>query len=44
MLRMQELAFPGFKFQTFSGGVRPQTQLFLRGMSATWPLGIAIPL
>jgi hypothetical protein len=24
--RMQEIAFPGFKFQTFSGGVCPQTQ------------------
>jgi hypothetical protein len=27
MLRMQEIAFPGFKFQTFSGGVCPQTSL-----------------
>jgi hypothetical protein len=25
MLRMQEMTFPGFKFQTFSGGVHPQT-------------------
>jgi hypothetical protein len=24
MLRMQEIAFPGFKFETFSGGVCPQ--------------------
>ena len=27
MLKMQEIAFPGFKFQTFSGGVCPQTPL-----------------
>ena len=25
----------GFKFQNFSEGVRPQTPLFMRGMSAT---------
>ena len=25
MLRMQEMTFPGFKFQKFSGGVLPQT-------------------
>jgi hypothetical protein len=25
MLRMQEMTFPGFKFQKFSGGVHPQT-------------------
>jgi hypothetical protein len=35
MLRMQEMAFPGFKFQKFSGGVYPQTPLYMRGMSAT---------
>jgi hypothetical protein len=27
MLRMQEIEFPGFKFQTFSGGICPQTPL-----------------
>jgi hypothetical protein len=38
MLRMQEMAFPGFKFQTFSQGIfkgSPQTPLFMLGMSAT---------
>ena len=35
MLRMQEMAFPGFKFQTFSAGVCSQTPLYMRGMSAT---------
>ena len=25
MLRMQEMTFPGFKFQKFSGGVLPKT-------------------
>jgi hypothetical protein len=25
MLRMQEMTFPGFKFQKFSGGALPQT-------------------
>jgi hypothetical protein len=28
MLRMQEMAFPGFKFQKFSGGLCPQTSIF----------------
>jgi hypothetical protein len=32
---MQEMAFPGFKFQTFSGGVYSQTPLFMRDMLAT---------
>jgi TRAP-type C4-dicarboxylate transport system permease large subunit len=32
---MQEIAFPGFKFQKFSGGVCPQTLLFMHGMLAT---------
>ena len=27
MLRMQEMAFPGFKFQKFSGGIYPQTPI-----------------
>jgi hypothetical protein len=27
MLRMQEMAFPGFKFQKFSGGACPLTPL-----------------
>jgi hypothetical protein len=35
MLRMQEMAFPGFKFQTFSGGVLPQTPQFMHGILAT---------
>jgi hypothetical protein len=36
MLRMQEMTFPGFKFQTFSGGVHPQTlPPFMRGILAT---------
>jgi hypothetical protein len=37
MLRMQEMTFPGFKFQTFSGGVLPQTDPppFMRGILAT---------
>jgi hypothetical protein len=34
MLRMQEMAFPGFKFQKLSGGVYPPP-LFARGMLAT---------
>ena len=32
---MQEMAFPGFKFQNISGVVCPQTLLFMHGMSAT---------
>jgi hypothetical protein len=32
MLRMQEMTFPGFKFQKFSGGVLPP---FMRGILAT---------
>jgi hypothetical protein len=35
MLRMQEMTFPGFKFQKFSGGVHPQTPPFMRGILAT---------
>jgi hypothetical protein len=35
MLRMQEMTFPGFKFQKFSGGVLPQTPPFMRGILAT---------
>jgi hypothetical protein len=38
MLRMQEMTFPGFKFQKFSGGVLPQTTPippFMRGILAT---------
>jgi hypothetical protein len=37
MLRMQEVAFPGFKFQKFSRGLcrPPQTPVFMLGMSAT---------
>jgi hypothetical protein len=35
MLGMQEIAFPGFKFQKYSGVVCPQTPLFMHGMSAT---------
>jgi hypothetical protein len=34
MLRMQEMAFPCFKFQNFSGEYAPDP-LFVRGMSAT---------
>ena len=32
---MQEIAFPGLKFQTFSGGVCTLTPIFMHGMSAT---------
>ena len=36
ILRMQEMTFPGFKFQNFSGGVHPQTPpRFMRGILAT---------
>ena len=35
MLRMQEMTFPGFKFQKFSGGVLPKTPPFMRGILAT---------
>jgi hypothetical protein len=35
MLRMQEMTFPGFKFQKFSGGVLPQTPPFMRGICHT---------
>jgi hypothetical protein len=35
MPRVPEMALPGFQFQNFSEGVRPQTPLFMRGMSAT---------
>jgi hypothetical protein len=36
MLRMQEMTFPRFKFQNFSGGVLPQTDpTFMRGVLAT---------
>jgi hypothetical protein len=31
MLRMQQMAFPGFKFKKFSAGVCPQTPLYMRG-------------
>ena len=31
MLRMQEMAFPGFKFQKFSDGGCPQTPLGFYG-------------
>ena len=30
---MQEMAFPGFKFQKFAEGVCPQTRLFMCGKS-----------
>ena len=33
--RMQEMTFPGFKFQKFSGGVLPKTPPFMRGILAT---------
>jgi hypothetical protein len=37
---MQEIAFPGFKFQTFSGGLCPQTPLEIHA----WYVGhMAIP-
>jgi hypothetical protein len=32
---MQEMTFPGFKFQKLSGGVLPQTPPFMRGILAT---------
>ena len=37
MLRMQEMTFPGFKFQKFSGGVLPEKTPppFMRGILAT---------
>ena len=35
MPRMQEMTFPGFKFQIFSGGVLPKTPPFMRGILAT---------
>jgi hypothetical protein len=35
--------FPGFKFQKRSAGVRPQTPLFMCGMSATRGLQPLIP-
>jgi hypothetical protein len=35
MLRMQEMAFPGFLFQIFSGEVCPHTLLFMRDMPTT---------
>jgi hypothetical protein len=40
MLKMQEIAFPGFKFQTFSEGVCPQTPL---GIHAWYVGHMAIP-
>jgi hypothetical protein len=40
MHRMQEIALPGFKFQTFSGGVCPQTPL---GIHAWYVGHMAIP-
>ena len=40
MLRMQEMAFPGFLFQKFSGEVCPHTLLFMRGMPATHVRGL----
>ena len=35
MLRMQEMTFPRFKFQKFSGGVQPPDPPFMRGILAT---------
>jgi hypothetical protein len=35
MLRMQEMTFPGIKFQKFSGGVLPHTPPFMRGILDT---------
>jgi hypothetical protein len=42
---MQEMAFPCFKFQIFSGGVCPQTPYScVICRPHTWPSAIAIPL
>jgi hypothetical protein len=35
MFRMQEMAFPCFKFQNFSGEYTPDPPPFMRGMLAT---------
>ena len=51
MLRMQEMAFPGFKFQKFSGGGCPRTPLLAFGrillrsdfMAASAPVFHLIP-
>ena len=43
MLRMQEMTFPGFKFQKFSGGVLPPIHRVVY-WPHTWPSAIAIPL
>jgi hypothetical protein len=46
MPRMQEIAFTCFKFQTFFGGVHPQTppHSCVVCWPHTWPSAIAIPL
>jgi hypothetical protein len=43
MLRMQEMTFPRFKFQTFSEGVHPQTPPFMRGILAPFSKNGKVP-